>query len=265
MNAELEVIEKPTEQTIAWQMPKSSLSQTLKRSEFILGMVRALRGLKNDFRVASWCIQRGAKIANYLKTTGTKKLHLGTSNNVLEGWLNTDIFLNSKSVVYLDATRRFPFDDATFEYVMAEHMIEHIDYAAAQIMLHECFRVLKPGGRIRLATPDLKVLLALHSTDKTEIQRRYVDWIVSRVLPTAGERQDVFVINNAFRAWGHQFLYDHDTLLRAVATAGFQNVRFYQSGVSDDTHLKGIESHGREVQAEDMVQFETMVVEASKG
>ena len=28
-------------------------------------------------------------------------------------------------------------------------------------MLNECFRVIKPGGRIRIATPDLEVLLGL--------------------------------------------------------------------------------------------------------
>jgi predicted SAM-dependent methyltransferase len=83
---------------------------------------------------------------------------------------------------------------------MAEHMIEHVEYQAAQVMLRECFRVLKPGGRVRCATPDLRVLLELHSRQKTDDQIDYIDWSISRFMPGVQECKDVFVINNFFRA-----------------------------------------------------------------
>ena len=102
----------------------------------------------------SLAAKRNRPIAEYLNGPGLKKPQLGTSNNVLEGWLNTDIDLYHDPVVYLDATKRFPFDDNTFDYIASEHMIEHVEYEAAQVMLQECFRVLKPGGRVRIATPD---------------------------------------------------------------------------------------------------------------
>jgi predicted SAM-dependent methyltransferase len=237
---------------------------TLKRSEFILGQYRALRGLAMDMRVLAWLAKRKGKIAGYLKAHQVKKLQIGTSNNILEGWLNTDSFLNHAPIVYLNATTRFPFAANTFDYIMAEHMIEHVEYEEAQIMLRECFRVLKPGGRVRFSTPDLRVMLELHSREKTDAQRNYIDWIIARLMPEVRECQDVFVINNVFHFWGHRFLYDQETLHHALSSAGFREIKFYKPGDSEDPNLRNLESHGKEIQAEDINQFETIVVEGCK-
>jgi predicted SAM-dependent methyltransferase len=217
-----------------------------------------------DVRVLLWLVKRKATIARYLRTHQVKKLQIGTSNNILDGWLNTDSFLNHPPIVYLNATASFPFDANTFDYVMAEHMIEHIEYDEGQMMLRECYRVLKPGGRARFSTPDVGILLALHAKTKTEAQSRYVDWIVATLLPEIRECKDVFVINNAFHSWGHRFLYDRDTLELALSSAGFREIRFYEAGDSEDPNLQKLESHGREIHAEDINQFETIVVEGCK-
>src|SRR6202041_3534907 len=111
------------------------LRKHLKSSEFIIGLARALRGLTQDMHVLVWLGKRNGQIVNYLKTHAVKKLQIAASNNLLPGWLNTDIIPNCGSVAYLDASNRFPFDDDTFDCIMAEHMIEHIDYQAAQSML----------------------------------------------------------------------------------------------------------------------------------
>jgi len=236
----------------------------LKRSQFILGLAKASRGLERDIRVLVWLLKRKAQIADYLKTNGIKRLQLGTSNNILAGWLNTDVYPNHAPVVFMNATARFPFEDETFDYVMAEHMIEHIEYEAAQVMLRECYRVLKPGGRVRFATPDLAVLVALHSKEKTEAQKHYIDWLVARLMPDVRNCKDVFVINNSFRAWGHSFLYDRETLLGALEAQGFCEIKFYKPGESDDPVLQNLETHGREIGAEDINQFETIVAEGLK-
>jgi predicted SAM-dependent methyltransferase len=53
------------------------------------------------------------------------------------------------------------FEDNTFDYIFSEHMIEHVDHDGAVAMLRECYRVLKPGGTICMATPDLAVIVGL--------------------------------------------------------------------------------------------------------
>jgi len=243
---------------------RAKFRTNLKSSQFMVEMVRAGRGLARDMHVLACLAQRQGKIARYMGSNQVKKLQLGTSNNILAGWLNTDIYPNHGPVVFMNATTHFPFDDNTFDYVMAEHMIEHIEYEAAQVMLRECYRVLKPGGRVRFATPDLGVLLALYTKEKTDAQRNYIDWLVARLMPEVQNSKDVFVINNSFRAWGHCFLYDRETLHRALEVQGFCEIKFHKPGESDDPSLKNLESHGREIGSEDINQFETLVVEGRK-
>src|SRR5207302_61128 len=128
--------------------------------------------------------------------------------NHLPGWLNTDMSPTDGSVIYLDVTKTFPLREDSVDYIFAEHLIEHVDHDGGQLMLRECWRVLKPDGKIRIATPDLEALIGLHGREQTHGQQRYVEWIISKCLPEVDSCKDVFVINNAFRAWGHRFLYD---------------------------------------------------------
>ena len=65
-------------------------------------------------------------------------------------------------------------------------------------MLRECFRVLKPGGTIRISAPDLRVLVGLFSDDKTTDQEFYIDWMTDKFVPGADFCKEVFLINNAF-------------------------------------------------------------------
>jgi predicted SAM-dependent methyltransferase len=231
---------------------KHTIFASLKRSHFVVGLARALRGLIRDIQVLVWVGKRHRAITTYLKGQPLKKLQLGTSNNLLPGWLNTDIVRGHASVIYLDVTGRFPFDNGTFDYITSEHMIEHIPYQAAQTMLRECYRVLRPGGRVRVATPDLRTLLALHSKEKTDAQKRYIDWAVERFMPDVEECRDVFVINNFFQSWGHQFLYDQETLYHALYAVGFHEIKFYKPGSSEDSNLMNLECHGKELQSEEI-------------
>jgi len=73
------------------------------------------------------------------------------------------------------------------------------------------------------------------------------------------------VLNNAFRNWGHQFLYDEPTLRSLMTDAGFIDVVRYPMGVSDDDPLRGIEYHGEAVGNVEMNRLETMVLEGQRG
>jgi SAM-dependent methyltransferase len=94
-------------------------------------------------------------VSTYLSSCREAGLHLGCGPHVLAGWLNTDLHAIRPDVVCVDVTKRFPFGDSLFDYVFTEHMIEHLCFADARNAITESFRVLKPGGRIRVSTPDL--------------------------------------------------------------------------------------------------------------
>jgi predicted SAM-dependent methyltransferase len=142
--------------------------------------------------------------------------------------------------------KHFPLEGNTFDYIFAEEVIEHLIFREGRQMLLECFRILKPGGKIRLTTPDLNFLVSLYHPEKTELQKRYISHIIKCHLPDLKEiypRQEVFVINNNFRAWGHKFIYDYDTLSYAMSKIGFVDIKRYSIRESDDENLRGLESH----------------------
>jgi len=216
---------------------------------------------KNDAPGAGQCSRA---IQTYLASHSIRKLHLGAGPRSAQGWLGTDIAPSSDGVVYLNATEPFPIEDDTFDYVFSEHMIEHMSWQAGLAMLEECHRILKPGGTIRVATPDLAVLLGLYGKERNAAAERYVRWIVDRAMPGISAYRASFVINNAFRSWGHQFLYDGELLLESMRKAGFTDCRRCAYGESGDHNLRGIESHGRNIGNEEIAIFETMIFEADR-
>ena len=230
-------------------------------------LVRAFHLLQDQLAAARGLVGRVYRpltISRYLARQATPRLQLGAGANRLPGWLNTDAFPLSLRVVPLDVRRRFPLPNSRFSHVYSEHQIEHIRLADGEFMLRECHRVLAPGGRLRIATPDLDTLLALHTPAKSPIQLEYIRWITDTWLPEGREHEDVAVINNAFRAWGHKFLYDEATLRRCLTRAGFGNIERCEMGASRDEAFRGLESHGHAVGNVEMNRFETMVLEATR-
>ncbi|MCC6350833.1 MAG: methyltransferase domain-containing protein [Candidatus Eisenbacteria bacterium] len=241
-----------------------NVRQILRRSQTIVGLARDARSLTSVPRRLSQLRARQSLIDAYLRSHPVRKLHLGAGPALLEGWLNTDLAPASACVAYLDVTKPFPLADASFDYVFSEHMIEHIRWPEGRFMLSECRRVLRPGGTLRVATPDLEMFVHLYGHQDDPRGMRYVRWVTDRYLDGQQPCRPSLVINNLFRSWGHQFLYDGDLLAMTLGEAGFARIRRACPGVSEHEALRGIESHGRLVGDEDMGAFETLVFEASR-
>jgi predicted SAM-dependent methyltransferase len=204
-------------------------------------------------------------VGRYLRGEGVKKLQIGAGPTRMDGWLVTDIDTKlRRAAIYLDATKRFPTPDAVFDYVFSEHMIEHVPYAGGRSMLAECFRVLKPGARIRLATPDLDVLLSLKRPPLSAVAAEYVAWVADEVIGAGAPADAVHVINNQFRNYGHQFLYDERCLRDSLAASGFVEIARVPVGESSDAHFCNVEMHGKNMRNEAMNAFETLVLEARR-
>jgi predicted SAM-dependent methyltransferase len=207
---------------------------------------------------------RSRAIKSYLNSHTVRKLQIGAGSNILSGWLNTNAPKFSRKVIFLDATKRFPFEDFTFDYIFCEHQIEHLTYEGGLFMLRECFRVLKSGGEIRVATPSLETLLGLLAPVKSELQQRYIKWVVDKYIPGVAVYREPFAINNSFYNHWHRFLYDRETLQGSLEEAGFVDVTPWPVGQSDDEVFQGIEQHGRDIGDEEINAFETMVLESKR-
>jgi predicted SAM-dependent methyltransferase len=202
-------------------------------------------------------------IKRYLASTGVRKLQIGAGRNNLPGWLNTDILPREEGQAFLDATKPFPIPDNSLHYVYAEQVIEHLPFEAGMVMLRESHRTLAADGKLRVATPDLRKLVALFDQDDSEAERRFMTAQLKMVgLSVKESERPLFIMNTYFREWGHQFLYDRQTLQSALESAGFRDVRFLPHSESDDPELRNVERHIYQVGSD--VEYVTMIVQASK-
>lgn len=209
-------------------------------------------------------LRRPLVIRRYLHRRRDPVLHLGCGDQLLPGWLNTDLTPRSRGVAYLDARHRFPFRDGTFAAIYSEHLIEHLTFEQGDRMLRECLRTLRPGGSLRIATPDLGFLVALYTARDDALHRRYVEWATSRFgLATIGDDGVVAVVNNFFHAWGHRYIHDPDALATLLRRVGFAEVERFVPGESRLPALRGLESHGRVI-PEEFNTLETFVLEARR-
>lgn len=128
-------------------------------------------------------------------------------------------------VQWADAVR-LPNADGSVDVVYSSHMLEHLDRHEARRFLAEAKRVLRPGGIIRVAVPDLSILV--HEYQQTGD----ADEFIGRTLLThargkrlAGRIRDC-VVGPRHHAW----MYDGPSLVRLLKEAGFTNVGEFPPG-----------------------------------
>ncbi|MFL0357658.1 class I SAM-dependent methyltransferase [Erythrobacter sp. GH1-10] len=143
-------------------------------------------------------------VLEYCRREGPRGLNLGSGSHCIDGMLNVDI--DPRADAFVDLTKPLPLPDACFDVIFTEEVIEHVDEAAGARLLDECFRVLKPGGVIHVATPCL-------------------EYFGARV---ANEDSHGAEINQIFYEHGHRFIYSRPRLTAALEQAGFEAVRFYK-------------------------------------
>ncbi|WP_448380083.1 class I SAM-dependent methyltransferase [Gloeomargarita sp.] len=115
-----------------------------------------------------------------------KYLNLGCGNRYVESaaWLNVDFAVRHPGVLAIDLRKKLPFGENSFDLVYHSHVLEHFTCAEAKRLLDECYRVLKPGGIIRIVVPDLENIVReyLHILDEirsgvADARSKY-DWIM---------------------------------------------------------------------------------------
>lgn len=103
-------------------------------------------------KLGLWERMKGAKILHFAPEENLSKR---IASNFPLHYVRADLYSNEVGVEKIDATV-IPFKDHTFEFVIANHILEHIpDHSAA---LREFYRVLKPGGVGILQTPYSRLL-----------------------------------------------------------------------------------------------------------
>jgi SAM-dependent methyltransferase len=96
------------------------------------------------------------------KKKSARMINLGCGSRFHPDWVNADIAPLDPSVVQCDLSRKLPFPENEFDVAYHSNVLEHIRRDDALPFMRECFRILKPGGILRVAVPDLERICKLY-------------------------------------------------------------------------------------------------------
>jgi predicted SAM-dependent methyltransferase len=190
------------------------------------------------------------------------KLNVGCGKTVASGWINIDkspsVMLSAfprlrralfasriltaqqaegfpSGVIHADVAKRIPLEDGSADFVYSSHMIEHLSRWEGLRFVKECRRVLKTGGLLRLATPDLATMVSdyLNGTSPFSGETRTpadAFCFEYRAYSNIDSNAIKSLIHKLVSGDTHQWIYDHTSIaellreggLTAVAPCAFQ-------------------------------------------
>ena len=138
------------------------------------------------------------------------KLHLGCGKKHLPGYYHVD------ALEFPHVDRVGPVDDLGFlednavEHIYACHLLEHFSRKGHVDVLREWFRVLKPGGTLRIAVPDYEACARLY---------------VAGALPNGLETIRGLMMGGQRDQYDYHFVcFDEATLGATLREVGFSDV-----------------------------------------
>lgn len=118
-----------------------------------------------------------------------------------------------------DLRRSLPHRDETVDFVYTSHFLEHLRADQAKAVLREVFRVLKPGGVLRVVVPDLAIGVRAYISDydrgDAAAADRLLNWLQ---LSRPGVRDP------------HLWMYDPLSLVALLDGLGFVDVHPCRGG-----------------------------------
>ena len=174
------------------------------------------------------------------------RLHIGSGNARLPGWINVDVQRLPGVDLVADVKDGLRFEDV--EAVFSEHFLEHLALDDAVRFLAEVHRILAEGAWLRISTPNLDWVWLTHYRLEGGLEER---------------RAAALAINRAFRGWRHQFLWNRELLAEVLAACGFEEVRWCRRGESTLAVFQGLERHATYGDTPELPHV--LIAEARKG
>ena len=89
----------------------------------------------------------------------SKYLNIGCGKRFHKEWTNIDIAPTEPEVIPMNILKRLKFADESFDAVYHSHVLEHIPRHMVHEFISECRRVLRTGGILRIAIPDMESIV----------------------------------------------------------------------------------------------------------
>lgn len=172
-------------------------------------------------------------MSSVLKTDqdGKVNLNLGCWHRYIPDWTHIDL-CDMPHIDYKSGIDDLSmFGDGVVDLIYSSHSLEYFDRQDAEGVLVEWRRVLKPGGKLRLAVPDFDSLI--------DVYKRTGE--LARVLGPLYGRMEIETPDGPTKLF-HKTTYSFDSLKTLLEAQGFSNVRRYDW---QDTIHKDYDDHSQ--------------------
>jgi len=141
----------------------------------------------------------------------------------------------SSSIFIHNIRKPLPFPDGSANAIYASHVLEHLYQEDGQNLIAESFRVLQPGGVLRVVVPDLRAIVEEYLGNGTSKSKaadakslRPAELFNQRLLmrwPTPASSNLFYRIYAAWQDFhSHKWMYDEDSLATLFSRTGFVEV-----------------------------------------
>lgn len=158
------------------------------------------------------------------RLTSKSYLNAGCGGNPRQGFINLDYGWHPNIDLCWDITKGIPLKKNVLCGIFTEHCLEHISFEEVYRALLDFHRMLRPNGTLRIAVPDGELYLNLYQKSQSDPEVQFPGGPLPHTESENGITP-MIVINRAFRAFGHLFVYDYKTLAFLLDRAGFVDIR----------------------------------------
>jgi SAM-dependent methyltransferase len=156
---------------------------------------------------------RERRRAVHIASKSPIRLHLGSASSSKSEWANVDLVGLQPSDLRWNLLRRLPFSPQSVDAIFHEHVLEHFSLRHGLVIVDDAFRLLRPGGVLRIGVPDAGAYI-----------RDYVHRGSMLATARPGRATPMLALQEVFYCCGHRTMYDADTLTLLVRAAGFDVV-----------------------------------------
>lgn len=142
-----------------------------------------------------------------------------------------------------DLTQGFPeYQDNSVDLIYSGQCVEHLPPRnQLPSFLKECHRMLKPGGILRITTPDLDLLIQAYlKGEMSKFIPDQPDWYKD-LTPSAQLAMIMYGTGgdeSCYKYFGHMFLFTKESMTEVLQQAGFSDIKFfYKAGESQRPDL----------------------------
>jgi predicted SAM-dependent methyltransferase len=166
-----------------------------------------------------------------------RRLNWGCGEWAQPGWINSDVKPEPGIDIVADIREGLPLESDSIDYAVSIHSLPEIPLTELVPTLAELRRVLKPGGVLRLALPDLdKGIAAYHRK-----QREYFKVSDEDAKSMGGK----FITQMLWFGYSHS-LFTHEFIEELLLKAGFARVEYCEFKQTSSPYQEIVELDNRE-------------------